>query len=199
MENPKVLLTFGSNNSLYDPNNKTWTYYLDQILQLEHSKHFAKPNIGNDVIATDVLYHVKEYLKTYERHELLVGIMWEEIEKLPCYHDDEISRVIANLEYYFMIEMYLKKLNIKYFMTGSHLNTHPSERKGHREHTIIKSLFESIDYTFWLECNSIYMWCLHRRIPVDAVSKLVGEQGQLEFTNKRIMDFLIWKEYIQTK
>ena len=162
MENPKILVTFGSDNSIYDESNKSWVNYLGEQIPFEKSFHFAIPNLGNDEIARKVLYEISNLLNNnVDSRDLLVGIMWESMDRIQEYSHDKIKSTVVNLEHYLRTQWLLEKFSIKYFMANSHPSAKISERNGIKDDFYVKFLQYGLDYAFWIHANSLYFECLN--------------------------------------
>lgn len=189
MANPKILLTFGSDSSIPNDLNKTWVNYLSEQIPFEQVHHFAEPNVGNDQISRKIILKVSEFCKTYERDELLVGIMWENMARIPAYSDDRVMSTIVNLEHYLRIQWFFERAGIKYFMTRSDITASTSEKDNIINDPYVHLYHYGLDYLYWIPTNSIYYWCLRRRISNMDDPKNICTKCHLEFT-KFILEYL---------
>lgn len=198
MENPKLLVTFGSDSSIADESNKSWVNYLSERVKFEECLHFALPNIGNDEIARKVLFEISSIIqsKRYESKDILVGIMWEDMSRISEVAHDKIKCTIVNYEHYLRTEMFLKKLQIKYFMTRSHPNAKASERNGMLGEPYVKLLHYGLDYMYWLRTNSLYMFCQDRKMQVNEETKAVITECHSNFVDL-IMQQLEFFEFVE--
>lgn len=183
MKNPKILLTFGSDHSMPNDLNKTWVNYLSEQLPFEQVHHFAEPNVGNDKIARQVILQVSEFCKTYEREELLVGIMWERMSNIPEYCNDKIMSTIVNLEHYLRVQWFFEIAGIKYFMTGSHMSASTSEKDNIMNDPYVHLYHHGLDFAFWIPCNSMYYWCMGKKmIDLSDPTKNMSTECHSDFT-----------------
>lgn len=197
MANPKLIIVVGSDPCVSATDGPSWVEYLADYLQPEKVINLSECNLSNDIIGRRVIFSVMEFIKDYDRSDILVCVMWNRIDSIDSYKDELEKQILSNIDHYLKTDWFLKMIGVRYFFSNSSIYCRPH---GYflENNPEIKKYELLIDYYHWLDSNSIQMWTSLRGHKIDEKTKNTTTKGHKEFTHKVIISWLKERGYIKS-